>query len=114
MFKSKIHRATITDCNLNYIGSITIDEELTEKADIIEGEKVLVVNLNNGARFETYVIFGKRGSGVVCTNGGGARLTLPGDTVIIITFGSYNEEELKNYSPTVIHVDDNNKIVNYT
>lgn len=111
MFKSKIHRATVTDGNLHYVGSITIDQDLIEEADIIPNEKVLVVNINNGARFETYVIPGKRGSGVVCTNGGGARLTLPGDKVIIIAFGTYSEEELKYFEPRIVHVDDDNKIV---
>lgn len=113
MFKSKIHRAVITDACLNYVGSITIDEELLEKVDIIDNEKVLVINLNNGARFETYVICGKKGSGVVCTNGGGARLTQPGDMVIIISFASYDETELKNFKPKIIHVDKNNKFIGY-
>jgi aspartate 1-decarboxylase len=112
MFKSKIHRATITGSNLNYIGSIAIDAELMEKVDLIENEKVLVVNLNNGARFETYVLTAERGSGIVCPNGGGARLTQPGDKVIIISFASYSSEELENFQPFVVFVDDNNRIIN--
>jgi aspartate 1-decarboxylase len=110
MFKSKIHRATVTATDLHYIGSITIDEELLEAADLLENEKVLVINLNNGARFETYVIAGQRGSGAVCPNGGGARLALPGDMVIIIAFANYTQEELKNFKPRIVHVDANNKI----
>jgi aspartate 1-decarboxylase len=112
MFKSKIHRATVTEADLHYIGSITIDEELLEAADILENEKVLVINLNNGARFETYVIAGQRGSGAVCPNGGGARLALPGDLIIIIAFACCTEKELKNFTPNIVHVDENNKIVN--
>ena len=109
MFKSKIHRAVVTDGNLNYIGSITIDKELMEKADIIDNEKVLVVNITNGARFETYAIPGERGSGIICLNGGGARLTLPGDIVIIISFGLYTKEELKDFKPVILHVNEKNK-----
>ena len=86
MLKSKIHRAVVSEANLNYVGSITIDEELLEAADIIENEKVTIVNINNGARFETYVITGERGSGAMCLNGAAARLVEPGDKIIIITY----------------------------
>lgn len=111
MFKSKIHRAKVTDADLNYIGSITIDEDLMEKADIIENEKVLVVNIDNGARFETYVFVGKRGSGEICLNGAAARLAHVGDKIIIMSFGIYGPEEIKGLEPTVIVVDENNKII---
>jgi aspartate 1-decarboxylase len=111
MFKSKIHRARVTDADLNYIGSITIDGDLMEKADIIENEKVLVVDLNNGKRFETYVLTGKRGSGEICLNGAAARLVQVGDKVIIMSFGLYDAEEIKKLAPIVINVDENNKII---
>jgi aspartate 1-decarboxylase len=110
MFKSKIHRAVVTDADLNYIGSVVIDEALMEKADIVENEKLLIVNLTNGARYETYAIRGNRGSGIISLNGGGARLGLKGDLLIIISFGMYDEKELKDFKPTVVHVDENNKI----
>jgi aspartate 1-decarboxylase len=112
MKKSKIHRATITEADLNYIGSITIDESLMESSNIIENEKVLVVDINNGARFETYVITGERNSGVICLNGGAARLVHTGDKVIIIAFGLYDENELKSFQSINVFVDDFNKIVN--
>lgn len=111
MFKSKIHRATVTEANLNYVGSITIDEELLKAADILEGEQVQVVNVNNGARFETYTIAGPSGSGVVCLNGAAARLAHPGDIVIIITYAQLNEAELVQFSPTVVHVDGQNRMI---
>ena len=110
MCKSKIHRATVTDAQLNYVGSITIDEELMEKADILPYEKVHVVNNNNGARLETYVITGERGSGEICLNGAAARLVQPGDIVIIISYSQYSSEELKTFKPKVVFVDKNNKI----
>ena len=113
MFKSKIHRAAVTEADLNYIGSINIDEELMEKADIIEHEKVLVLDINNGARFDTYVMKGKRGSGIICINGAAARLVQVGDRIIIISFANYDEEECRNLKPTIVHVDENNKIVQY-
>lgn len=109
MFKSKIHRATVTEANLNYVGSITIDEELLKAADILEGEQVHVVNVNNGARFETYTIAGPASSGVVCLNGAAARLAQPGDIVIIITYAQLNEVELQSFQPTVVHVDGTNR-----
>jgi len=110
MCKSKIHRATVTDANLNYIGSITIDEDLMDIADILPYEKVQVVNNNNGARLETYVIKGERGKGDICLNGAAARLVQPGDTVIIITFGYFTPEELQSFSPKVVFVDEYNRV----
>lgn len=110
VFKSKLHRATVTEANLNYIGSITIDEELMDAADIMVNEKVQVVNNNNGARLETYVIPGKRGSGVICLNGAAARLVQPGDRVIIITYAVIDRNEFKDFKPTIVFLDDNNKI----
>lgn len=109
MMKSKIHRATVTEANLNYVGSITIDEDLMETSDLLENEKVQIVNNNNGARLETYVIPGPRGSGVICLNGAAARLVQPGDTVIIISYASMSNEDTKTYKPTVVFVDEHNK-----
>ena len=110
LMKSKIHRAHVTEANLNYIGSITIDEDLMETAGLIEYEKVLVLNINNGNRFETYVMAGERGSGTICINGAAARLVLPGDLVIILTFGTLSEDEAKIFKPNIVYVDENNKI----
>ena len=110
MCKSKIHRATVTDANLNYVGSITIDADLITAADLMEYEQVHVVNVNNGARFETYVIAGEAGSGVVCLNGAAARLAQPGDKVIIISYAQYSEAELQEYRPVMIFVDEANRI----
>ncbi|AEV68718.1 aspartate 1-decarboxylase [Acetivibrio clariflavus] len=111
LMKSKIHRAVVTEANLNYVGSITIDEDLMDAADIMKNEKVQVVNNNNGNRFETYVIPGKRGSGVICLNGAAARLVHPGDIVIIISYGLFEKNEAKNFNPKIVFVDENNKIV---
>lgn len=111
LMKSKIHRAKVTEANLNYVGSITIDEDLMDAANIIENEKVQIVNNNNGSRFETYVIPGKRGSGVICLNGAAARLVQPGDIVIIISYAIFESEEAASFKPSVIFVDENNKIV---
>ncbi|MGI6091955.1 MAG: aspartate 1-decarboxylase [Veillonellaceae bacterium] len=111
IFKSKLHRATVTEANLNYVGSITIDEDLMDAADIFINEKVQVVNNNNGARLETYVIPGERGSGVICLNGAAARLVQPGDKVIIITYAIIDNKEARDFQPTVVFLDDNNKIV---
>lgn len=111
IFKSKIHRATVTKADLNYVGSITIDESLLKAANILPYERVQVVNLNNGSRFETYVISGKAESEVVCLNGAAARLALPGDKVIIISYVLMNEEEAKDHKPTVVIVDEKNRIV---
>ena len=110
IFKSKLHRATETEACLNYVGSITSDEDLLDAADICINEKVQVVNNNNGARFETYVIPGQRGSGVICLNGAASRLVQPGDTVIIITYALIDEREAKTFQPTVVFLDDNNRV----
>ena len=110
MCKSKIHRATVTGADLNYMGSITIDPELMEAADLLEYEQVHVVNINNGARFETYVIAGEAGSGVICLNGAAARLAQPGDKVIIISYGQYAEAEMQEFRPVFIFVDEANRI----
>jgi aspartate 1-decarboxylase len=110
MFKSKIHRATVTEANLNYMGSITIDQDLLEAANILPHEKVQIVNNNNGARFETYVICGERGSGIICLNGAAARLVQPGDTVIIISYAMMTPEEALAFRPTIVMVDNNNKV----
>src|SRR2546423_6452154 len=99
MLKSKIHRATVTDCDLHYVGSITIDPELLEAADIKEFEQVAVVDINNGARFETYTIAGEPGSGDMKINGAAARLVHRGDTIIVISYGGYDPEELEHYPP---------------
>ncbi|GAX86838.1 aspartate 1-decarboxylase [Lebetimonas natsushimae] len=114
MLYSKIHRATVTDANLNYVGSITIDEELIEKANLLVGQKVDIVNINNGERFSTYVIKGKRGSGEICLNGAAARKVHVGDKIIIIAYASMELEEAKNFKPSVIIVDENNKIQEIT
>lgn len=111
MMKSKIHRATVTDANLNYVGSITIDRDLMDAADLHTWEQVAVVNINNGARFETYVIEGEAASGDMCLNGAAARLVHPGDKIIVISYGSYSESELADFEPTIVHVDDANRIV---
>ncbi|MCQ2336270.1 MAG: aspartate 1-decarboxylase [Paludibacteraceae bacterium] len=103
LLKSKIHRVTVTDANLNYIGSITIDEDLMDAAGLIEYEKVSIVDNNNGERFDTYVIKGERGSGVICTNGAAARKVQPGDIIIITAYAQMTPEEAKTFKPTVIH-----------
>jgi aspartate 1-decarboxylase len=103
--KSKIHRVTITEANLNYIGSITIDEDLMDAANVIANEKVSIVNNNNGERFETYVIPGKRGSGIICINGAAARLVQPGDIVIIMAYTLMELEEAKQFNPAIIFPD---------
>lgn len=114
MYKSKIHRATVTEANLNYVGSITIDQDLLDAAGILPGEKVQIVNNNNGARLETYTISGERGSGVICLNGAAARLVQPGDVVIIIAYCILDQEEAKTFEPNVVFLDLNNKIVEIT
>ncbi len=111
VFKSKLHRVTVTEADLNYIGSITIDESLMEAANIIENEKVQIVNCNNGERLETYVIPGKRGSGVVCLNGAAARKVAVGDILIIIGYCNLEFEEAKRWKPTTVFVDSQNKII---
>ena len=112
MLKSKIHRATVTDCDLHYVGSITVDPDLLEAADIFEHEQVHVVDIDNGARFETYTIPGVRGSGEIKVNGAAARLVQRGDTVIVISYAHYTAEELDTYEPLVVHVDRDNRIAN--
>ncbi|MBL0388552.1 aspartate 1-decarboxylase [Tumebacillus sp. ITR2] len=111
MMKSKIHRATVTEANLNYVGSITIDQDILDATDIWADEKVQIVNNNNGARLETYVISGQRGSGVICLNGAAARLVQPGDTVIIISYAMMSNEEARLHKPIVALMDKDNKIV---
>jgi aspartate 1-decarboxylase len=110
LMKAKIHRAVVTESNLNYVGSITIDEDILDAVDMIANEKVQIVNNNNGARFETYIIPGKRGSGVMCLNGAAARLVQPGDTVIVISYAMFDETETKNHQPKVAIMDQDNKI----
>lgn len=110
VLKSKLHRIKVTDANLNYIGSITIDQDLMDEANIIAGEKVQIVDNNNGERFETYVITGERGSGCVCLNGAAARKVQIGDTIIVISYALMDFEEAKNFQPWVVFPD-NNKIV---
>lgn len=110
VLKSKIHRAVITEANLNYVGSITIDEDLIEAANLIENEKVQVVNVNNGERLETYVIKGKRGSGICCLNGPAARRGMAGDIVVIISYASMDFEEAKTFKPRLVFPREGNKL----
>ncbi|WP_026694852.1 aspartate 1-decarboxylase [Peribacillus kribbensis] len=110
MMNSKIHRATVTEANLNYVGSITIDEDILDAVGMLANEKVHIVNNNNGARLETYIIPGPRNSGVICLNGAAARLVQPGDIVIIISYAMIAEEKLKGHSPRVAIMDENNRI----
>ncbi len=114
ILKGKIHRATVTQAELNYVGSITIDKTLMEASNIIENEKVQIVDINNGERFETYVIPGKRESGVICLNGAAARLVQTGDKVIIIAYAQMNEEEAKKFKPAVVFMNDDNTIKEIT
>jgi aspartate 1-decarboxylase len=111
MLKSKIHRATVTDCDLHYVGSITIDPDLLEAADIREFEQVAVVDVDNGARFETYTIAGERGSGDMKVNGAAARLVHRGDTIIAISYAGYDPDDLEHYTPRVVHVSAQNEIL---
>jgi aspartate 1-decarboxylase len=111
MLKSKIHRATLTDCNLHYAGSITIDAELMEEANLLPHELVHVLDVDNGSRFETYVIEGRYGSREMCVNGAAARLVQPGDRVIVVSYGVYSESELDLHEPRVVHVDEDNRIL---
>ncbi len=110
VLKSKIHRATVTQADLNYIGSVTIDQKLMEAANLIENEKVQIVNVNNGERLETYVIKGKRGSGTICLNGPAARRVEPGDIVIIVSYALMDFEEAKKFKPVIIFPSDKNKL----
>lgn len=113
MMKSKIHRATVSDCDLHYVGSITVDPELLEAADILPHELVHIVDVDNGARFETYTIEGTRGSGEMKVNGAAARLVHRGDTIIVISYAQYDREELETYEPRVVHVEKHtNRIIN--
>ena len=111
MLKSKIHRATITDCDVDYVGSITLDPALMRQADMLVNEQVHVWDIDNGARFVTYVIDGEPGSGTIQVNGAAAHLTRPGHKVIVGSFGAYDESDLEAYSPVVVHVDDANRAV---
>lgn len=111
MMKAKIHKARVTEANLNYVGSITIDQDLLEATDILPHEQVQIVNNNNGARFETYVIPGERGSGVICLNGAAARLVQVDDTIIIISYGLITNEELSTFKPKVALVNEQNQII---
>ncbi|MGH9045710.1 MAG: aspartate 1-decarboxylase [Acidimicrobiales bacterium] len=109
LLKSKIHRATVTDANLNYVGSISLDPQLMQKADIRHFEQIAVLDVDNGARFETYAIEGQ--SKEVCLNGAAARLVSPGDRVILLTYADYTEDELAGYSPTIVHVNRSNEVI---
>lgn len=111
MCKGKIHRATVTQANLNYVGSITIDQDLLDAANIYPYEKVQVVNVSNGSRLETYTIAGARGSGVICLNGAAARLNSEGDIVIIISYAQFDEQEIRNLVPQIVFVDEQNRLV---
>jgi aspartate 1-decarboxylase len=111
MLKSKIHRATVTDCDVDYIGSITVDTELMAAADLITNEQVHVWDIENGSRFVTYVIDGEPGSGTIQVNGAAAHLTAPGHKVIVASFGAYDEADLERYAPTVVHVDEANRAI---
>ncbi|MGN2642015.1 aspartate 1-decarboxylase [Nocardia takedensis] len=111
MMKSKIHRATVTHADLHYVGSVTVDQDLLDAADLLEGEQVCIVDIDNGARLETYVIAGERGSGVIGINGAAAHLVHPGDLVILIAYGMMNEQEIAAYEPKVVFVDDRNRPV---
>ena len=110
MLKSKIHRVTVTEADLNYVGSITLDPELLEAADIIEYEQVHVLDVDNGNRLTTYALAGVRGSGECCINGAAARLVHPGDVVLVLTYADYSEEEARRVRPIVVHVDERNRI----
>lgn len=111
MMKSKIHRATVTQANLDYVGSITIDVDLMEAADLLPNEKIQIVDNDNGNRLETYVIEGERGSGVIGLNGAAARMVYPGDTVILISYATMDESEAREHDPTVVFVDDHNRVL---
>lgn len=114
MLKGKIHRATVTQAELNYVGSVTVDEDLLEASGILEYEYVQIVNINNGQRFETYTIAGERGSGMICLNGAAARCASTGDKIIIMCYAQMTPEEAETHSPKVVFVDDDNKILRLT
>ncbi|GBE04194.1 aspartate 1-decarboxylase precursor [bacterium BMS3Abin09] len=111
MLRAKIHQATITDANIEYEGSLTVDEDLLDAVGIIQFEQVKISNLNNGERFETYIIPGKRGSGKICLNGAAARKGLKGDRIIIFSYGYYTEDEIEGFAPKIIRLDENNNII---
>jgi len=111
MMKSKIHRATVTQADLHYVGSVTIDADLLDAADLVEGEQVAIVDITNGARLETYVIAAPRGSGIIGINGAAARLVHAGDLVIIISYGMFDDAEARSLKPRVVHVDEQNRVV---
>src|ERR1700710_1190507 len=111
MLKSKIHRATVTQADLHYVGSVTVDEDLMDAADLLAGEQVAIVDINNGARLETYVIAGPRGSGVIGINGAAARLVAPGDLVIVISYATMTDAEARAFQPRVVFVDADNRVV---
>ncbi|WP_257670414.1 aspartate 1-decarboxylase [Parapedobacter tibetensis] len=111
VLKSKIHRVRVTQAELNYVGSITIDEDLMDAANIVANEKVQIVNNNNGARFETYVIKGERGSGIICLNGAAARLVQVGDIIIVISYAQMDIEEARKHEPTLVFPDENNRLI---
>jgi aspartate 1-decarboxylase len=111
MLTSKIHRATVTQANLHYVGSVTVDQDLIEAADLLPGEQVAIVDVTNGARLETYVIPGERGSGVIGINGAAAHLVQPGDLVILISYGQMDDAEARSFQPRIVHVDAANKII---
>ena len=114
MLKSKIHRAVVTQAEVNYVGSITIDETLMKAADILEYEKVQIVDVNNGSRFETYTIAGERGSGIICLNGAAARCVSTGDKIILMCYAQFTPEEAASHKPKVVFVDENNHAVRVT
>jgi aspartate 1-decarboxylase len=111
MLKSKIHRATVTQADLHYVGSVTVDQELLDAADLLAGERVAIVDITNGARLETYAIPGPRGSGVIGINGAAAHLVHPGDLVILISYAQMDDETARRYVPSIVHVDRNNRII---
>ncbi|MQY05956.1 aspartate 1-decarboxylase [Actinomadura macrotermitis] len=111
MFKSKIHRATVTQADLHYVGSLTLDQDLMDAADLLPGEQVAIVDIDNGARLETYLIAGERGSGIIGINGAAARLVSPGDLVIIISYAQMSDADARAFVPRVVHVDRDNKII---
>lgn len=111
MLKSKIHRATVTQADLHYVGSVTVDQDLLDAADLLPGEQVAIVDINNGSRLETYVIPGKRGSGVIGINGAAAHLVHTGDLVILIAYGQMDDAEARAYQPRVVHVDSANQVI---
>ncbi len=111
MLKSKIHRATVTQADLHYVGSVTVDQDLLDAADLLSGERVAIVDVTNGARLETYVIPGERGTGVIGINGAGAHLGHPGDLVILVSYAQMDDELARTYQPRIVHVDRENRIV---